>query len=165
VRALLGGRAKVFHDGDATRSAVRDGLGDAIWAHFTCHTVGDLADPASGALLLAGGRLSVRDIAALPRVDRALIYLSACTTALSEGLLADEGMHVASGCQLAGFPTVIGTLWRVDDDAAAQVAADFYRSLREGREPAVALHEAVGVLRARYPTGPALWGAFVHIGR
>jgi tetratricopeptide (TPR) repeat protein len=164
IGPLLGGHVTTLLDGSATPAAVRDALRHATRAHLACHAVADLADPASGALLLSGGRLAVHDIATLPWADRLLAYLSACTTALSEGLLADEGLHVASGFQLVGFRHVIGTLWRIDDDAAQVVAADFYRSLRERNPPAVALHNSVRGLRARYPASPALWGAFVHIG-
>jgi len=164
IGPLLGGHVTTLLDGRATPAAVRDALRHATRAHLACHAVADLTDPASGALLLSGGRLAVRDIAALPWADRLLAYLSACTTALSEGLLADESLHVASGFQLVGFRHVIGTLWRIDDDAAPGIAENFYRSLREGHPPAVALHNAVRGLRAQYPTSPALWGAFVHIG-
>jgi CHAT domain-containing protein len=164
IEPLLGGHVTTLFDARATPAVVRDALRHATRAHLACHAVADLTDPASGALLLSGGRLAVRDIAALPWADRPLAYLSACTTALSEGLLADEGLHVASGFQLAGFRHVIGTLWRIDDDTAPGIAENFYRSLREGHPPAVALYNAVRGLRAQYPTSPALWGAFVHIG-
>jgi tetratricopeptide (TPR) repeat protein len=164
VAPLLGGQVTTLTDHSATPAAVRAALRQATRAHLACHAVADLADPASGALLLSGGRLTVRDIAALPWADRQLAYLSACTTALSEGLLADEGMHVASGFQLAGFAHVIGTLWRIDDDTAPTLAQDFYHSLSHGHPPVVALHDAVRALRQRYPQSPALWGAYVHIG-
>jgi CHAT domain-containing protein len=165
VAALIGGRVEVLSDGHATPRAVSTALADASVAHFCCHALADLTDPASGALTLAGGRLSVRDIAKLPRNGRVLAYLSACTTALTGGRLVDEGMHIGSGFQFAGFPTVIGTLWRIDDDVARDVAEGFYRSLRSDPDPAVALHVAVRELRDRYPNRPVLWGAFVHIGQ
>lgn len=164
VRELVGSQAKLLHDECATRSSVLSALRDAVRAHFACHAVADLVDPASSALLLADGPLSVRDVAALAKLDRSLAYLSACTTALSEGLLADEGIHVASGFQLTGFRNVIGTLWRIDDDTAGEIAEGFYRLLQGGQEPAVALHGAVREVRARHPSSPALWGAFVHMG-
>lgn len=164
IRPLLGEHVTTLLDGRATPAAVSAALRHATLAHLACHAVADLANPASGALLLSGGRLAVHDIATLPWQNRLLAYLSACTTALSQGLLADEGLHVASGFQLAGFRHVIGTLWRIDDDAAKEIAENFYRSLRDGSPPAVALHDSVRLLRARYPASPALWGAFVHIG-
>jgi CHAT domain-containing protein len=93
----------------------------------------------------------VRDIAALPRMYRRLAYLSACMTALSDGLLVDEGMHVASAFQLAGFRAVIGTLWRIDDSAAEEIAKSFYTSQKAGQSVAMSLHDAVRALRERYP--------------
>jgi hypothetical protein len=164
VAALVGGPVQELIDGGASPRAVLSGLRSALLVHLVCHAITNLADPASSAVLLARGRLLVRDIAALPRMDRYLVYLSACTTALSGGLLADESMHLASAFQLIGFRTVIGTLWKIDDDAAKDLADDFYHLLREGHEPAVALHDAIRVLRNRYPDSPALWAGFVHIG-
>ncbi|MEV1073748.1 CHAT domain-containing tetratricopeptide repeat protein [Micromonospora parva] len=164
VTPLLSGRPKRLAEEQATPVAVLNALRHAYSVHVACHAVIDMADPASGALLLAGGRLPVRAIAAQPRQRRSLAYLSACTTAFSHGLLADEAMHVASAFQLAGFGTVVGTLWRIDDDQAYQVAVAFYRGLRAGRPPAMALDHAVRELRDRYPNSPALWAGFVHIG-
>ncbi|MEU4744290.1 CHAT domain-containing protein, partial [Actinosynnema sp. NPDC023658] len=165
VAGLFEGRVHVLADGQATPRAVSSALADAGVAHFCCHAHADLTDPASGAMSLTGGRLSVRDIAKLPQDGRVLAYLSTCTTMLTVGRLADEGMHIASGFQFAGFPTVIGTLWQIDDDVAHDVAESFYRSVRSDPDPAVALHVAVRELRNRYPGRPALWSAFVHIGR
>ncbi|UVS78445.1 CHAT domain protein [Actinokineospora sp. UTMC 2448] len=165
VERALGGQVEVLQDDSATRRAVSTALVEAATAHFCCHAIADPADPASGALVLSDGRLLLRDIAKLSGENRCLAYLSACSTLLTGGRLADEGMHIGSGFQFANFPTVIGTLWKVDDDIAYDVAKAFYRLLRSHWEPAAALHAAVGDVRKRYPNQPALWGAFVHIGR
>ncbi|MFD5823869.1 CHAT domain-containing protein [Lentzea sp. NPDC060358] len=156
------GRTTCLEDADA--ETVRDALMHAAWAHFVCHALANLVDPAAGALLFARGRLAVREIAALPRLDRYLAYLSACSTAKGAGLLADEAMHLASAFLLIGFRSVVGTLWQVEDDAARRVADDFHSALRKGKEPAVALHEAVVSLRAAYPRMPALWAGFAYFG-
>ncbi|WP_433088163.1 CHAT domain-containing protein [Dactylosporangium sp. CA-052675] len=149
---------------DAGRDAVLQRLRDADWAHFACHAVTDAADPAASALLLADRPLRVRDIGALPTRPRRLAYLSACTTALAGGLLADEALHISSIFQLTGFRHVVGTLWRVGDDAAHDLAADVYERLGAGTAPAEAVNAAAREHRDRYPRSPMLWAGLVHLG-
>ena len=69
---------------------------------------------------------------------------------------------------MAGYAHVIGTLWSVDDEIAAEVASDVYPGLTasgpDAAAAAPALHRAVRKIRARHPTLPALWAAHVHVG-
>jgi hypothetical protein len=149
---------------DATVPAVVAALGSATHAHFACHAVTDPGDPGGSCLMLADGRLSVRDLAPVLASDGYLAYLSACGTASGGHRLLDEPVHVASALHAAGFAHVIGTLWPVDDGVADQLARAFYRLLTAGQEPAAALHAAVRGLRDAQPDNPALWAAHVHVG-
>ena len=67
--------------------------------------------------------------------------------------LVDEAVHLASGCQLAGFRHVVGTLWEVHDQCCLDVAQIFYETLRDegmtDEAVAKALHKAVRTLRDR----------------
>jgi CHAT domain-containing protein len=149
---------------DATVPAVVAALGSATHAHFACHALTDPGDPGGSCLMLADGRLSVRDLAPLLASDGYLAYLSACGTASGAHRLLDEPVHVASALHAAGFAHVIGTLWPVDDGLADQLARAFYRLLAAGQGPAAALHAAVRGLRDAQPDNPALWAAHVHVG-
>ena len=111
-----------------------------------------------------------------------LAFLSACSTAeVTASELADEGLHLASAFQLAGFPHVIGSLWPVDDDVCVDIARRFYRALLfeggnvpvtetgldyslDGHQVANALREAVVGVRKEHPDRPELWAPFVHFG-
>jgi CHAT domain-containing protein len=74
-------------------------------------------------------RLAVKDLATSTYQAR-VAYLSACSMAeVRVGSLSDENIHLAGVFQLTGFPNVIGSLWPVDDRAAAQLAGAFYRIL------------------------------------
>ena len=139
-------------------------LGSATHAHFACHALTDPDDPGGSCLMLADGRLNVRDLASVLASDGYLAYLSACGTASGGHRLLDEAVHVASALHAAGFAHVIGTLWPVDDGVADQLARAFYRLLTAGQEPAAALHAAVRGLRDAQPDNPALWAAHVHVG-
>ncbi|MGR4880213.1 CHAT domain-containing protein [Streptomyces sp. LARHCF249] len=158
----------------ATSAAVRARLQDHGLVHFICHGVGDPADPSRNRLLLADHArrpLTVSEIAGLRLREAELVYLSACSTAITTPRLADEAVHITAAFQLSGYPHAIGTLWPVGDTAAAAVAEGFYRRLtRAGtRAPdtagaARALNETLRELRDRYPHTPTRWAAHLHVG-
>jgi tetratricopeptide (TPR) repeat protein len=139
------------------------------WVHFACHGAQDLEHPSQGHLLLPDGRLTVLDMARLDLPDAEFAYLSACETAVGGMRLPDEALHLSGAVQLAGFPQVIGTLWRVDDTTSRDIAEGVYRALTiaaPGPPPAAAaLHRAVLQVRERHPNRPLSWAAHVHFGR
>lgn len=157
-----------------TRDDVLELLPGSPVVHFACHGDSWDEDPSRHRLLLhdhADTPLTVEELASV-RLDHArLAYLSACETAVSyDGQLADEAMHLTSAFQLCGFRHVIGTLWPVVDDTAAEMAEVFYTGLRSDagtpdpdRSP-YALHAAIRELRARLPRTPSLWASHVHSG-
>ncbi|MFF3843964.1 CHAT domain-containing protein [Streptomyces sp. NPDC002328] len=155
--------------GDAARTdTVRTALTAHSWAHFACHGVQDPEQPSRGRLLLSDGELSVRDVSRFHLPGAQFAYLSACETAVGGTRLPDEALHLAGTLQLAGFSQVIGTLWRVDDESSAEIAQGVYGVLKDagpGAPPAaLALHRAVGRLRARHPDRPLSWAAHLHSG-
>lgn len=168
--------SRLLADGQAVRQAVLDALPDHRWTHFACHAVSTADGAEAGQLMLhdhARDPLTVTDLARLRLPDAELAYLSACETGVSREDLADEALHIAGACHMAGFRHVVGTLWAVRDDVAARVAADFYAALAatdavatggDAARAAVALHTAVSRVRAASPGQPALWAQFVHVG-
>jgi CHAT domain-containing protein len=148
----------------ATPTAVLSELGRHRWAHFACHATQDVAEPSRSALHLAGGDLSVRQLATLDLTDAELAYLSACQTAGGSLDLADEAINLAAALQLAGYRNVIGTLWTVADRHAAAVAKGVYRNGLTG-DYATALTAATAELRAEHPDRPDIWAPFIHLGR
>jgi CHAT domain-containing protein len=163
--------ADVLAGGQATHAAVLAALPEHSWAHFACHATSSTDDTSAARLLLADHQdhpLTVREIAGL-RIPRAeLAFLSACDTARGPVKLADEAVHITGAFHMAGYPHVIGTLWSVDDEIAAEVARNVYASLTTPHpDPAAAaqaLHDAVREIRGRHPGLPALWAAHVHVG-
>ncbi|GAB3439683.1 CHAT domain-containing protein [Actinophytocola sediminis] len=149
----------------ATPDAVLAELRRHRSAHFACHATQDVAEPSRGALHLAGGDLSVRQLATLDLTDAELAYLSACRTAGGSMDLADEAINLAAALQLAGYRNVIGTLWSVADQHAAAVANSVYRALGGATgDHAAALAAATAELRARFPDRPDIWAPFIHLG-
>lgn len=98
-----------------------------------------------------------------------LAFLSACHTARGTSALADEAIHLAAAFQLAGFPHVVGTLWRLADDPAPDIAREFYQALTASAQgaggSARALHDAVQRLRQDPAHAARLnWACYVHVG-
>jgi CHAT domain-containing protein len=63
----------------------------------------------------------------------------------------------------AGTPSVIATLWNVNDHATGLLMEQFYTRLRAGGSKAAALQQAQQAVRKDYPH-PFYWGAFVLTG-
>jgi tetratricopeptide (TPR) repeat protein len=144
-------------------------------AHFACHGLADLLNPADSRLLLHDHEEQPFTVAAIARLrldHGELAFLSACSTTESHPRHADEATHLTAAFQLAGYRAVIGTLWPVNDHAAPLITQGFYARLtRNGAAPpdpaaaALALHNAIRHHRAQRPAVPTQWAAYVHSGR
>jgi tetratricopeptide (TPR) repeat protein len=151
-------------DGERTKAAVLAHLAQAGLAHFACHATNNATDPSRSKLLLLDHPLTVASLATI-RLDHVqLAYLSACQTSRNASMaLLDEAIHLTSAFQLAGFPHVIGTLWKIDDPTAGYVTDVFYRHLQT--EPSVfdttacarALHGTIRGLRDELRHTPSRW--------
>lgn len=158
---------------DPTRREVRDALPGHRIAHFACHAAPNGLDAGASHLVLADhaqSPLTVREISAL-NLTADLAFLSACQTTITTPALADEPVHITGAFQLAGFRSVVGTLWPVIDPIAARVTRSFYLGLTaQGTEQpaveraAVELHQAVRALRKRHRDAPTAWAGYIHTG-
>lgn len=125
--------------------------------HFAGHGQSDQEEPSQSYLLLEDWKtnpLTVGDLRDHRFQDNPpfLGYLSACSTGANEvDNLADEGIHLVSAFQLAGFRHVVGTLWEVSDKHCVDVARVLYETMRDEGMTDVAvcrgLHRATRALR------------------
>jgi CHAT domain-containing protein len=76
----------------------------------------------------------------------------------------DELMGLARGFLSAGSPSVMLSLWTVDDDATTELMVAFYRVLARTKSPARALRAAQIELLKQRPH-PFFWSPFVVVGR
>jgi hypothetical protein len=151
-------------------------LPNSKMVHFACHGRTNFKDPGNSYLELKDYKdnpLTVETLMKLKLSHCRLAYLSACDTAnIAVGDLVDESLHLVSGFMLAGYPRVIGTLWKIPDDLAKEIAVRFYSHLphRHGgldtRNSAMALHCAIDELRKTSAgmRDPLAWTAFIHAG-
>jgi hypothetical protein len=136
--------------------------------HLAAHGSYNLHNPLYSAIALAedqanDGQLEVHEIYGLDLTNTDLVVLSACQTQLGELSAGDEVVGLTRAFFFAGTPTVIASLWNVDDEATSLLMEHFYTHLREGVGKAAALRQAQLEVREAYPE-PHYWAGFVLSG-
>lgn len=95
-----------------------------------------------------------------------LVVLSACDTARGKEIDGEGLIGLTRGFMNAGAERVVASLWKVDEDATAELMKYFYAGvLQEGLAPATALRKAqikMWQIKRRHP--PYYWAAFVLHG-
>lgn len=150
----------------ASRNAVVAAMQSASIVHIAAHAVENERDPSLSVIPLAAhdnedgdGLLYVRDIAALSLTRAPLVVLAGCRTA-SAGRSAASVSSFATAFLAAGARTVVGTLWDVDDDVAADISIALHVAMSHGEAPSVALRGVqLGMLRSGDPriSSPLSW--------
>ena len=102
--------------------------------HFASHAELNENDPLASAILLAksdkeDGKLEVREIFGMD-LKAGLVVLSACETGLGKLSSGDELVGLTRAFIYAGTPSVVASLWSVDDSSTAALMASFYRNLK-----------------------------------
>jgi CHAT domain-containing protein/Tfp pilus assembly protein PilF len=142
--------------------------------HLATHGYFNKLNPLlSGVMLEPGagedGRLEVHEILEL-KLNAELVTLSACDTALGSGYFAevpagDDLVGLTRAFMFAGAPSVLASLWEVNDRSAVQLMRSFYGQLRNS-DKATALARAQREMRTRGPyRHPYYWGAFTLVGQ
>lgn len=154
--------ASVLRDQDATRDRVLDLMSGAGIIHFATHANQSPSDPLRSSILLGGDCtqqfITARQICGL-RLDAELVTLSACATESGE-LTLDGQVGLTWACLAAGSGSVVSTLWRVSDEAAADWVAEFYKEIANGSPKGEAFRAASLKSRNSRFGSPHFWAAW-----
>ncbi|KAG9086827.1 hypothetical protein FS749_003343 [Ceratobasidium sp. UAMH 11750] len=138
--------------------------------HLACPVSQYPTSPTTSTLQLPNGELALGAIMSKPRHGFGMVYLSRSgATAHDENILG-EAFPLATGMIMAGYCTMITTMWSPQDQDAAMVAEKVYAHLNDktvlvGTPAANALHTAVTHLRAEVGEEEFMrWIPYVHIG-
>jgi CHAT domain-containing protein len=142
--------------------------------HFATHGIIDSHTPALSGLMLSrvgeqgrplDGFLGLGDIYNL-RLGADLVVLSGCETALGEEVRGEGLVGLTQGFLYAGAKLVVASLWRVEDQATAELMSRFYRGLLvAGKPAAAALREAqLAVRNDKRWRSSYYWSGFVLQG-
>ncbi|MCK4235092.1 tetratricopeptide repeat protein [candidate division WOR-3 bacterium] len=122
---------------------------------------GDTENEQKLTLLEVAGYTALRD-----RTD--LVFLSACQTATEEGKggSGSELISLAEAFAMAGPPTLIATLWEVNDVSTSKLVVNFYHELKNRDENKLdALRSAqLDLLKSENFSHPYFWAPFILIG-
>jgi CHAT domain-containing protein len=171
VRKQAGnGRFTEINGEKATVAATLNAMEEHSWVHLACHASQSASDPTKSAFYLYDGKLDLETLVKKSIKHGGLAFLSACQTATGDEALPEEAVHLAAGMVMAGYPSVIGTMWSIHDSDAPLIAESVYKHLTKGEVPAsgkvaTALHTAVGELRTKIGEESfARWVPYIHVG-
>jgi CHAT domain-containing protein len=156
---------------DATVENYRREAPSADVIHLACHAIFDRSSPWLSALCMAPDetgrtRLEAQMIRQI-KLKANLVTLSACETALGELAAGGEYVGLIRAFLLAGAKTMIGSLWRVEDEATASLMPMFYEALlkEEGKGIAASLRQAQLTMRqSQRFSDPYYWAALAGYG-
>ena len=157
-----------LEDNDATLHGAFDALNRNQWLHLACHGMPNRKQPFESSFAMRDGSLTIRDIIRSRMHNPEFAFLSACHTTVGDESSHDEAIHLAAAMQFAGFRSVIGSMWSVDDEVARQIVSAFYGNLVDGSgrldctRAAVAFHKALKTCRKKIPFEQQI--VFIHIG-
>ena len=163
-------------DFEASRATVmKANLGDYRIVHFATHGLLNNEHPELSGIVLSlfdrngqpqDGYLRLHDIYNL-KLPVDLVVLSACNTGLGKDVKGEGLIGLTRGFMYAGASTVIASLWKVDDEATAELMRLFYGyMLADGLSPAAALRKAqVTMSQQKRWQSPYYWAGFVIQGQ
>lgn len=161
--ARLFSQSEVRLGKDATKDSLRDLSRSVDVLHLACHAHFRIDNPLFSALQLSNGWFTVRDAYKM-KLRSSLVTLSACETGVNAVSPGDELIGLARGFLSAGAPSIVLSLWTVDDESATELMTRFYESLLTSGSPAKALRVAQVKMLKEQPH-PFFWSPFAVMGR
>lgn len=142
--------------------------------HFATHGLLDPKRPEHSGILLSTvddqgkdmkGFIGLQDVYSL-RAPVDLVVLSACRTGLGKEIRGEGLVGLTRGFMYAGATTVVASLWKVDDEATAELMKRFYTEmLQHHKTPDEALRIAQNSIRAIPQwSAPHYWAGFTLQG-
>ncbi len=150
---------------EATKTTIVNKMTQARIIHLATHGLLDDNRGLGSAIALApsstdNGLLTAEEILNL-KLNADLVVLSACDT--GRGRITGDGVIGLSRSLIsAGTPSVIVSLWAVDDNSTSFLMTEFYKNLQQ-QDKATALRQAMLTTMQKYPQ-PRNWAAFTLIG-
>lgn len=169
INYLYPHNAKILIGKDAKESTIMENASYPDILHFACHSKFDSDHPMYSALILTpesnnDGRLEVNEIFNLELKPAYIVTMSACETNLGGILRGDEIVGLSRAFIYAGAPSIVASLWHVDDECTARFMTAFYQALKTNDKI-----EALDIARKTMileegKRHPFYWAAFLLIG-
>ncbi|MEK6780523.1 MAG: CHAT domain-containing tetratricopeptide repeat protein [Bacteroidota bacterium] len=165
---------KYYLLGEASEAMFKKQVTDFDIVHLAMHGMADSSNVLESKLIfrteldtIEDGSLYAHELYSLNLNKLDLAVLSACESGIGKQQAGEGVMSIARGFAYAGCPSLIISLWKIDDRTSAQVMGDFYRHLSYGEE----INKALTNAKTDYIAGasefnshPAYWAAFLQVG-
>lgn len=156
-------------DQGAGITKVTEELNRNDFVHLACHGIPNRKRPFESGFALGDGLLKVEHIMRYNLQNARFAYLSACHTTVGDKESPDEVIHLAAAMQFAGFRSVIGTMWAVDDAHTNEITSRFYECMLDGSSErldytraAWPLHRTMKTVSREVPFDQRI--LYIHIG-
>lgn len=163
----------VFIGKSATEKKFRDIVDQYDILHLAMHAVIDNNNPLYSKLIftldedsLYDGMLNTNEIFGL-NLNASMVVLSACNTAEGEFNRGEGVLSLARGFVYAGTPSLVMTMWEVEDKSGAILMKEFYQNILRGETKSEALRLAkINFIENARPENahPFFWSSFVVLG-
>ena len=152
-----------------TKQQFLEKAGEYEVLHLALHGKADSTSRFNSSLIFNGDQdylLTATDLYKV-RLKSKLVVLSACETGLGKINKGEGVFSIARGFAAAGIPSLVTTLWKVNDQAGAQITQAFYENLKTGVGKDVALRMAkLDYLASadNLSSSPYYWGNYILLG-
>jgi len=169
IKNIVGG--DIYSGADATLKNFRSNSSKYDILHFAMHTMIDDKNPMYSKMAFDpdkddNGLLNAYELYSM-QINARLAVLSACNTG-SGKIEKGEGMQcLARGFMYAGCPSLIMTMWEINDNSGAELMGNFYKYLSSGNSKDEALRQSkldyinsVDEIKAN----PYYWAGYINFG-
>jgi len=166
-------KCKAYIGSQATEEAFKKEAGNYGILHLAMHTMMNDSIPMYSKLIFTSstdsindGFLNTQEIYNM-KLNAKIAVLSACNTGSGKMQTGEGVMSMARAFLYAGCPSILMTLWEVEDKSSAQLVLDFYRNLFKGYSKPEALRlSKLNYLRNADPlkSHPYFWMGYIIVG-
>ncbi len=162
--------SKAYLQKEATLRTFRKEATDKDIIHLSCHGKFRKYQPMESGIKFSDGDLTAREIFNM-KLNADIVVLSACESGINEQKPGDELIGLTRALIYAGTPSVLVSLWKVDDEATEFLMKSFYEHFlgRAGRKK---VSKVEALQKAQQETiaanskweHPYYWSSFVLVG-
>lgn len=162
-----------YYGKDASKTVFKQKGASYAIIHLAMHGIVDMRNPLNSKLAFAQTNdhkdkayLYAHEVHEMA-LSADLVVLSACETGIGKVIRGEGVLSLARAFMYAGTPSVLTTLWKVNDFTSATLMGFFYENLAKGMPKHKALRKAkLDFLRQsdQISGHPAFWASFIAIG-
>jgi CHAT domain-containing protein/tetratricopeptide (TPR) repeat protein len=169
IKNIMGGDAYIGNTATLRNFMENSAKYDVL--HLAMHTLIDDQNPMYSELVFDAGKndnglLHTYDLYDM-QIKARLIVLSACETGFGKIAKGEGMLCLARGFLYAGCPSLIMTLWKIDDSSGSELMTDFYKYLLQGNSKGAALRQSKldYINKAdEMSSSPYYWAGYINYG-